>query len=113
MCWSRPARTTAQSASACLHRWAGWEPQCGGLGRRPKAVETKPYLPAVGALAPVHLMSTHGCVPPETPLPPLQKSKLKVTRFLNRLLGMSMTDQELLFQVGEGGGWAGAHSPTC
>jgi hypothetical protein len=29
---------------------------------------------------------------------PSQKSKLKVTRFLNRLLGMTMTDQELLFQ---------------
>ena len=36
--------------------------------------------------------------PPYRPAP--QKSKLKVTRFLNRLLGMTMTDQELLFQVG-------------
>lgn len=38
--------------------------------------------------------------PPFPPLPlAAQKSKVKVTRFLNRLLGMTMADQELLFQV--------------
>lgn len=31
---------------------------------------------------------------------PGQKAKLKVPRFLNRLLGLPIADQELLFQVG-------------
>ena len=31
---------------------------------------------------------------------PNQKAKLKVPRFLNRLLGLPIADQELLFQVG-------------